>query len=52
MTPVVIPTLAPTLDKSLKADRSLCHVRALQPSKDLRPRGEQRAGLCLFQERL
>ena len=27
--PVVIPTLAPTLDRSLKSDRSLCPVRAL-----------------------
>ena len=29
MAPVVIPALAPTLDKSLKEDRSLCPVRAL-----------------------
>ena len=29
VTPVVIPALAPTLDKSLKSDRSLCPVRAL-----------------------
>ena len=28
--PVVIPDLAPTLDKSLKSDRSLCPVRALR----------------------
>ena len=28
--PVVIPPLAPTLDKSLKSDRSLCPVRALR----------------------
>ena len=28
--PVVIPALAPTLDKSLKSDRSLCPVRALR----------------------
>ena len=27
--PVVIQALAPTLDKSLKEDRSLCPVRAL-----------------------
>ena len=27
--PVVIPSLAPTLDRSLKSDRSLCPVRAL-----------------------
>ena len=30
MAPVVIPALAPTLDKSLKGDRSLCSVRALR----------------------
>ena len=29
MVPVVIPTLAPTLDKSIKGDRSLCPARAL-----------------------
>ena len=28
VTPVVIPAMAPTLDKSLKGDRSLCPVRA------------------------
>ena len=28
--PVVIPALAPTLDKSLSGDRSLCPVRALR----------------------
>ena len=28
--PVVIPALAPTLDKSLKGDRSLCPVRTLR----------------------
>ena len=28
--PVVIPTLAPSLDRSLKGDRSLCPVRALR----------------------
>ena len=28
--PVVIPALAPTLDKSLKSDRSLCPVRVLR----------------------
>ena len=27
--PVVIPALAPTLDRSLKSDRSLCPIRAL-----------------------
>ena len=30
MAPVIIPALAPTLDKSLKGDRSLCPVRALR----------------------
>ena len=30
VTPVVIPALAPTLDRSLKSDRSLCPVRALR----------------------
>ena len=38
--PVVIPALAPTLDKSLSEDRSLCPVRALRyyldKTKDLR----------------
>ena len=29
MAPVVIPALAPSLDRSLKGDRSLCPVRAL-----------------------
>ena len=30
LAPVVIPALAPTLDKSLKSDRSLCPVKALR----------------------
>ena len=30
MAPVVVPALAPTLDRSLKSDRSLCPVRALR----------------------
>ena len=38
--PVIIPALAPTLDKSLKDDRTLCPVRALRyyldKTKDLR----------------
>ena len=42
--PVVIPALAPTLDKSLKSDRSLCPVRALRyyldRMSDLRQRKE------------
>ena len=40
MAPVVIPDLAPTLDKSLRSDRSHCPVRALcyylDRSSDLR----------------
>ena len=40
MAPVVIPVLAPSLDKSLKEDKSLCPVRALHyyldRTKDLR----------------
>ena len=43
--PVVIPTLAPTLDSSLKEDRSLCPVRALHyyldKTKDLKDKKEQ-----------
>ena len=42
--PVVIPALAPTLDKSLKGDRSLCPVRApcyyLDRTSDLRQNKE------------
>ena len=42
--PVVIPALAPTLDKSLKGDRSLCPVRAicyyLDRASDLRQNKE------------
>ena len=42
--PVVIPALAPTLDSSLKEDRSLCPVRALRyyldKTKDLRDKKE------------
>ena len=42
--PVVIPALAPTLDKSLKEDRSLCPVRALRyyldKTQDLRTEKE------------
>ena len=40
MAPVVIPALAPTFDKSLSEDKSLCPVRALRyyldRTKDLR----------------
>ena len=42
---VVIPALAPTLDKSLKSDRSLCPVRALRYL-------DRTSDLCLLQERL
>ena len=38
--PVVIPALAPTLDKSLQSDRSLCPVRALLFGQDLRQNKE------------
>ena len=42
--PVIIPALAPTLDSSLKEDRSLCPVRALHyyldKTKDLRNQKE------------
>ena len=44
MAPVVIPALAPTLDRSLKSDRSLCPVRALRyyldRTSDLRQKKE------------
>ena len=50
--PVVIPALAPSLDKSLKGDRSLCPVRALHyyldRTADLRQNKE--FSLCLLQE--
>ena len=51
--PVVIPALAPTLDRSLKSDRSLWSVRALRyyldRTSDLRQNKEL---VCLLQERL
>ena len=51
--PVVIPALAPTLDKSLKEDRSLCPVRALRYYLDkTRAQARKRASLCFLQERL
>ena len=42
MAPVVIPALAPSLDRSLKGDRSLCPVRALRYDRtsDLRQNKE------------
>ena len=52
--PVVIPTLAPTLDKSLKDDRSLCPVRALRYYLDRTSGLRQNKELvfCLLQERV
>ena len=56
VTPVVIPAVAPTMDKSLKGDRSLCPVIMSSPSlllgQDFRPQVEQRVGFCLLQKRL
>ena len=53
MAPVVIPALAPTLDKSLRSDRFICPVRALRyyldRTSDLRQNKEL---VCLVQERL
>ena len=51
--PVVIPALAPTLDKSLKSDRSLCPVRSLRYylRHYLRLKAEQGVSLCFLQER-
>ena len=50
--PVVIPTLAPTLDRSLKSDRSLYPVRALRYYLDRTSDLRQNKGvsLCLLQE--
>ena len=45
---VVIPALAPTLGKSLKADRSLCPVRALHYYLDRTSDLRQNKGLVLF----
>ena len=49
--PVIIPALAPTLDKSLKEDRTLCPVRALcyylDKIKELRTSKEL---VCLLQD--
>ena len=53
MAPVVIPALAPSLDDSLKEDKSLCPVRGLRyyldRTKDLRK--GKRPGLCVLQEK-
>ena len=52
MAPVVIPALAPTLDKILKGDRSLCPVTALHyyldRTSDLRAQAEQGVSLQGF----
>ena len=49
--PVVIPALAPTLDKSLKADIPLSSQSlALLFGQDFRPQAAQGASLCLLQE--
>ena len=48
--PVVIPALAPNLDKSLKEDRSLCPVRALRYYLDKTQDPRQGTGLCLLQK--
>ena len=45
---VVIPALSPTLDKSLKSDRS--QSPALLFEQDHRPQAEQAVGLCHLQE--
>ena len=52
--PVVIPALAPTLDKSLKSDRFLMSNQniALLLGQDCGPRAEQGVGFCLLEERL
>ena len=49
--PVVIPALDPTLDKSLRSDRSLCPSE-LCATIWTGPQMEQRVRLCLLQERL
>ena len=46
--PVIIPTLAPTLDKSLKEDRTLCLVRALRYYLYITNLKELRAGKGLI----
>ena len=45
--PVVIPALAPTLDKSLKEDRSLCPVRALRYYLDKLKISDKEKSWCL-----
>ena len=45
--PVVIPALAPTLDKSLSGDRSLCPVRALRYYLDRTKDFRRTWSLCL-----
>ena len=50
--PVAIPALAPTLDRFLKEDRSLCPVRALRYYLDKHQRSPDRQGVgfCFFQK--
>ena len=52
--PVVIPALAPTLDRSLKSDKPLCPVRglALLFGQNFRDEAGQTISFCLLQERL
>ena len=50
--PVVIPALAPTLDKSLKSDRSLCLSIVLLFGQNLRPQAEQEFSLVSFKKAL
>ena len=50
--PVVMPALAPTLDKSLKEDRSLCPVRALRYYLDKTQSIREGTSLCLLQKGL
>ena len=47
---VIIPALAPTLDKSLKEDRSLCPVRALRYYLNMTQDLRQGIGFCLLQK--
>ena len=46
---VVIPALAPSLDKSLKEDKSLCPIRTLL-SRDQDPLKRLKSGLCALPE--
>ena len=50
MAPVVIPTLAPTLDKPLSSDRSLCPVRELRYYMDLRSQQNKELAFVSFKK--